>query len=178
MTPVGLHRVITTQFRRHSYLVGFAVGLVGLGVWALLAPLPRRAVKKVILAGKAAIEARDIAALRPLLTPDFRGPYANSRDEVLQRLTEMFARVVSIEIRIKRIRTNVDADRAASHVWFYVSGVGRDGEFGQYPFRGLGGGSGLANSLEHCSLTLVKGDDGQWRVQRAELTADSGAQEP
>jgi len=168
--PPRLLTIVRREFEGHPYLAGFVVILVGLLLWAVIVPLPKRGVKNVILRGKKAIEQRDVEAIAPLLAKPFDSPLTGNRDQTIERFKEAFENTLSIEVKIKRIHIQLEGDRAEAVVEFYVSGTVRGGElYAQVPFRGLSGEATLANPLERCRLTLVKEPDDRWRISGAEL---------
>lgn len=170
MTPGELVRLLGKELRRRPYLIGFLVATVGLAVWALI-PLPKRAIKEVIRSAERTIEARDAEALRPLLAADFYSPETQTdRDATVALLKDIFRDVLSLDIRIKRVRTKVQGDRATSDVDFYIWGTVRGGDvYSQITFSGLEAGGSRLNPLERCRLTFVKETDGYWRVSSARL---------
>ena len=178
MTAFDFIAALGREFRRRPYLIGFAVALAGLIIWAIVVPLPKRAVKRVIVQGKEAIAARDVEAVRPLLAADFESPRWGGREATLERLTDEFRSVVSIQIKIKRTRIRLDGDRATADVEFYVSGSVRTEEYPQLPFRGLSGDASLSNPLERWRLSFVREADGHWHISGAEPIEPPAASSP
>ena len=161
---------LESQLKRNPYLIWFAVILVGLVVWAVLVPLPKRGVKNVIMKGRRAIEALDVNALEPMLADKFEAPRTGDREETIEKLRDTFGELLSIQIKIKRTRIRIQDQSAVALVDFYVSGVFRGGDiYAQVPFRGLSGEPTLANPLERCRLSFVKESDGGWKITGAEL---------
>jgi hypothetical protein len=170
--PPRLFRIFGREFQGHPYLIGFVVIVVGLLLWAIIVPLHNRGVKNIVLHGKRAIEAREIRELSPLLAENFNSSLTGNREDTVEQLREAFKNILSIEIKIKRIRIHIADDRANAVVEFTVAGTIRGGsDYPQMPFRGLSGQEGLTNPLECCRLTFVKEADGRWRVSGAELIA-------
>jgi len=168
--PPRLLTIVRREFEGHPYLAVFALILVGLLLWAVIVPLPKRGVKNVILRGKKAIEQRDVEAIAPLLAKQFDSLLTGNRDQTIERFKEAFENTLSIEIKIKRIRIHIAGEQAEAVVEFYVSGTVRGGDdLPSRPFRGLSGEATLANPLERCRLTLVKEADDRWRISGAEL---------
>jgi len=170
MIPHRLLRVFGEQFRRTPYLVGFTAILAGLLVWAVIAPLPKRSIKHIIILARRAIETREVEGLRPLLAETFSSPHTGDREQTIERLREALQEVLSIKIKIKHIRIHVENDQATAVVEFYISGTIRGGDvYPQMPFRGLSGDATLANPLERCRVTFLKEADGRWRILGVEL---------
>jgi hypothetical protein len=168
MTALDFIKTVGREFRRRPYLIGFAVALAGLIIWAIVVPLPKRAVKRVIVQGTKALEARDIESLRPLLAANFESPRSGDRDKTLETLTDDFRHVVSIRIKLKHIRIRLEGERATADVEFYISGSFRTEEYPQVPFRGLSGDASLGNPLERWRLLFTREADGLWRLSGAE----------
>jgi len=169
MSPRELARILRGGFRHHPYLIAFAVALGGLAVWAL-APLPRRAIKHVILRCERIIEARDAESLRSILAADFHCPHTGDRDATLAKISDAFDYVLSLQLHIKHIKTRVHGDRATSEVDFTISGTLRGGEvYSQIPFYGLRGNKEIGREVDRCRLAFTKEPDGQWRISGAEL---------
>jgi len=166
MTPRDLLRILAGELRRRPYLIGFAIVLAGLAIWAVL-PSPTRAIKDVIHEGERTIEARDVEALRPILAASFYSPQTGDREHTIARLANAFQDLLSIEIQIEEMRIQMAGNRATAEIGFHVSGAFSGGDvYSQIPFRGL---MGSADQLERCHLELVKEQDEQWRIASAEI---------
>jgi len=162
--------IVARELRRNPYLIGFVVFLAALFLWAIIVPLPKRPIKRVIVKAKKAFVARDAGGLRPLLAEKFDSPLAGGREEAMERAREIFKDVLSLSIKIKRIRIHVEGDKATAWVQFYISGTIRGGdEYPQLPFRGLQGEETLAKPLERCLVRFVKEADNHWRIAGVEL---------
>jgi len=168
MTPHDPLHSFGREFRRHPYLIVFAIILVGLGLWAIV-PFPTRTIKHVIVRAAKIVQARDIGRLQPLFAKEFECPLTGDRETTIERLSEAFRELYSLAIKIKRIKIQHEGDRATANVDFYITWSLKRGEAAKVPIRGLSGEPSLANPLERLQLGLVKEADGYWRFSSAKF---------
>jgi len=163
--PVGRTRRLLGRL----FLIGFALALAGLAVWAIL-PSPRREIKRLVQRTERVFASRDIDALRFVLAERFSNIETGDREETIEYLKEIMDQVTEIKVRIRRIRIDVRGNEAFAIVEFNVAGVLKGSEvFPSVPFRGLSGRSDLSNPIERVRLHLVRERDGVFRIDQAEL---------
>lgn len=127
-------------------------------------------IKQQLKSAVSAVESKDADKLSAVLSDNYEGYYADSKERAIQMASSEFNNFDKVNIKINKIdiELNADSTRANVKVEFFVSGVYTGfSVYKKLPFQGLSGRN--SQTPDVVELGFKEDSDGEWRVMRAEF---------
>lgn len=149
--------------RLHAYwCIGVLSAVVGVAITFVLIETDTEKIEKLFAVAENAVEQRNAEALEPIISPDYTGEYANSKQGMLTKARKHLKDADEIKIEIEKLEIEIDRSDATVNCYYKMTGFySFDGIYDRVPFANEGY---LKQEPGRILVKLHKNLNNEWQI--------------